>query len=295
MFKNNELNKEKNLLLFIFLFIPTILIILFMVYPLIKLIGLSFTSWDGVSSTKTFVGLKNFKKILFDSPEVWLALKNNGTYFIFHLLLIPIELFLAFLLDNRVRCSKLFKSITFLPYVINGVVVACMFSFLYSSQDGVLNSMLQFFHMNKVGWLSDPKIVNYSLTAVSLWRFSGVHIILFLAAFQSLPSDMIEASIIDGANSFGQFYHIVLPNIKNVVEIVLFLNVRGALMVFDIPYVMTSGGPNHASETFTVQTINTAFQYQSFGKACAMAVILMIIIILISIIQQKVFNLKGDN
>lgn len=284
---------QKNLVLVTFLFIPTILISLFMIYPLIRLVALSFTSWDGLSLTKTFVGLTNFKKILFDSPEVWVSLKNNGIYFVGHLLFIPIELFLAFLLNNRVRYSKMFKTITFLPYMINTVAVCCMFIFLYSSQDGVLNSMLQFFHMDKIGWLSDPNIVNYSLTGVSLWKFSGIHIILFLAAFQSLPTDMIEASIIDGASTFKQFYHIVLPNIKPVVEIVLFLNVRGALQIFDIPYVMTSGGPNHASETFTVQTINTAFQYQNFGLACAMAIVLMIIIIIFSIIQKKLFNLKG--
>jgi len=292
MFKNN-VKMQKNLVLVTFLFIPTILISLFMIYPLIRLVALSFTSWDGLSLTKTFVGLTNFKKILFDSPEVWVSLKNNGIYFVGHLLFIPIELFLAFLLNNRVRYSKMFKTITFLPYMINTVAVCCMFIFLYSSQDGVLNSMLQFFHMDKIGWLSDPNIVNYSLTGVSLWKFSGIHIILFLAAFQSLPTDMIEASIIDGASTFKQFYHIVLPNIKPVVEIVLFLNVRGALQIFDIPYVMTSGGPNHASETFTVQTINTAFQYQNFGLACAMAIVLMIIIIIFSIIQKKLFNLKG--
>jgi multiple sugar transport system permease protein len=292
MFKNKDLKTQKKLVLVTFLFIPTILILLFMIYPLIKLIGLSFTNWDGLSPTYNYVGLKNFKKIIFDSPEVWAALKNNGMYFIGHIIFIPIELFLAFLLDNRVRGCKMFKTITFLPYMINGVAVACMFTFLYSSQDGVLNNMLQYFHLNKIGWLSDPSIVNYSLTGVSLWRFSGVHIILFLAAFQSLPSDMIEASIIDGANSFQQFYKIVLPNIKPVIEIVLFLNVRGALQVFDIPYVMTGGGPNHASETFTVQTINTAFQYANFGRACAMAVVLMVIIIAFSIIQQKLFNLK---
>ncbi|PRR79159.1 Lactose transport system permease protein LacF [Clostridium liquoris] len=292
MFKNKDLKTQKKLVLVTFLFIPTILILLFMIYPLIKLIGLSFTNWDGLSPTYNYIGLKNFKKIIFDSPEVWAALKNNGMYFIGHIIFIPIELFLAFLLDNRVRGCKMFKTITFLPYMINGVAVACMFTFLYSSQDGVLNNMLQYFHLNKIGWLSDPSIVNYSLTGVSLWRFSGVHIILFLAAFQSLPSDMIEASIIDGANSFQQFYKIVLPNIKPVIEIVLFLNVRGALQVFDIPYVMTGGGPNHASETFTVQTINTAFQYANFGRACAMAVVLMVIIIAFSIIQQKLFNLK---
>lgn len=293
MLESNNIKRQKNTLLITFLFIPTILMILFMIIPLVKLIGLSFTSWDGLSQTKTFVGLENFKKILFDSSDVWVALKNNAVYFIFHLLFIPVELFIAFLLDNRIKGSKIFKTVVFLPYVINGVAVACMFSFLFSSENGVLNSFLEFLNMSPIAWLSDPKIVNFSLATVSLWKFSGIHIILFLAAFQSLPADMVEASIIDGANSFKQFYYIVLPNIKGVVEIVLFLNVRGALMVFDIPYVMTSGGPGRASSTFTVETIKTAFQYASFGKASAMAVMLMIIIILVSVIQKKLVNLKG--
>ncbi len=292
MLKKDGVKLQKNILLITFLFIPTILILLFMLYPLGKLITMSFTHWDGVSPTRTFVGLDNFKTVLFDSPEIKSALKNNGVYFVIHLLFIPIELYLAFLLDNRVKCSKLFKTITFLPYVINGVAVACMFSFIYSSQDGVLNGILQFFNMNKVAWLSDPSIVNYSLSAVSLWRFSGIHIILFLAAFQSLPSEMTEASIIDGANNFQQFFHIILPNIRNVIEIVLFLNVRGALMVFDIPYVMTSGGPGNASSTFTLETINAAFKYSDFGKASAMAIVLMIIIMVISLIQKLLFNVK---
>ncbi|WP_411167974.1 carbohydrate ABC transporter permease [Clostridium sp. MB05] len=289
----NRKDAQKNRLLFSFLVIPTVLMIVFMLFPLVKLMGLSFTDWNGLSDTKNFVGLDNFRKIFFDSPEIWSSLKNNGVYFIFHLLFIPVELFIAFLLDNRVRGCKAFKTIVFLPYVINGVAVACMFSFLYSSENGVLNSFLQLLHMNEVSWLSDPKIVNMSLAVVSLWKFSGIHIILFLAAFQSLPTDMVEASLIDGASSFKQFYHIVLPNIKGVVEIILFLNVRGALMIFDIPYVMTSGGPGNASSTFTIETIKTAFQYSSFGKASAMAVVLMMIIIVISVVQKKLLKLKG--
>lgn len=288
----NKKRAQKNRLLFCFLVIPTILMAVFMLLPLAKLIGLSFTDWNGLSDTKNFVGLSNYKTVFFNSPEVWSALKNNGVYFIFHLLFIPVELFIAFLLDNKVRGCKTFKTIVFLPYIINGVAVACMFSFLYSSENGVLNSFLQLLNMNPVSWLSDPNIVNKSLAVVSIWKFAGIHIILFLAAFQSLPTDMLEASHIDGASTFKQFYHIVLPNIRGVVEIILFLNVRGALMVFDIPYVMTSGGPGNASSTFTIETIRTAFQYSNFGKASAMAVVLMMIIIVISLVQKGLLKSK---
>lgn len=288
----NSAQRQKNIFLVTFLIIPMILLALFVVYPTLKLFQLSFTDWNGLDKSLHYIGFKNYKKILFDSPKVWLSLKNNGIYFFIHLLVIPIEIFVAFMLDRKIRASKFFKTIVFMPYIINGVAVAYMFSFLYSSEGGALNVMLQSLGFNPVNWLSNIGIVNYSLAAVSLWRFCGLHIILFLAALQSIPKEMLEAATVDGASTFQQFTQIILPNIRTVIEIVLFLNVRGALQVFDIPFVMTGGGPGHASSTFTLHTIETAFNFNSFGKASAMAVYLMIMIIVVSFIQKKIFGVK---
>lgn len=146
-------------------------------------------------------------------------------------------------------------------------------------------------------WLSDPKIVNFTLAFVSLWRFSGYHIILFIAALQSVPQDIIEAARIDGANSFQMFRYIQTPSIMLMVDFVLFDNIRGAMQVFDIPFVMTAGGPGYASSTFTLYTINTAFKFSNFGLASTMAVAIMVIIILIYVIQNKLIHgivLKGE-
>lgn len=288
----NSSKRQKNIFLATFLIIPMILLALFVVYPTLKLFQLSFTDWNGLDKSLHYIGFKNYKKILFDSPKVWLSLKNNGIYFFIHLLAIPIEIFVAFMLDRKIRASKFFKTVVFMPYIINGVAVAYMFSFLYSSEGGALNVILQSLGFSSVNWLSNIGIVNYSLTAVSLWRFCGLHIILFLAALQSIPKEMLEAATVDGANTFQQFTQIILPNIRTVIEIVLFLNVRGALQVFDIPFVMTGGGPGHASSTFTLHTIETAFNFNSFGKASAMAIYLMIMILVVSFIQKKIFGVK---
>lgn len=223
--------REKNILLITFLFVPTLILLLFVLYPAFKLFLLSFSEWNGYSSTTTFVGLNNYKNIFLDSPEVWSSLKNNGLYFIAHLLIIPLELYTAVLLDRYIRKSEFFKSIVFLPNIINGVAVAYMFSYLYSSQGGVLNTILNELGLNSIGWLSNPNIVNYSLVAISIWQFTGVHVILFLAGLQSMPKDMLEAAEIDGANIFQQFTKIILPNMKTVLSLILFLNIRGALMV----------------------------------------------------------------
>ena len=280
---------QKRILLTCFLAIPTLLLLVFVIYPTVKLITISFTDWDGINPTWNFVGLKNYNQV-FQRRDIWQSLKNNNLYFIIHLFFIPIEMYLAMLLDRYIRKSEFFKTIVFMPYIINGVAIAYMFSFLYSSEDGVLNGLLALLLMGKVRWLSDPQIVNYSLVIVSLWRFTGIHIILFLAGLQSINKDMLEAALIDGASVFQQFIKIIIPNMKSILSIILFLNVRGALMVFDIPFVMTSGGPGTSSTTFALHTVKTAFEFSNFGLASAMAIVLIIAIIIISMIQNLVLE-----
>lgn len=280
---------QKRILLTCFLAIPTLLLLVFVIYPTVKLITISFTDWDGINPTWNFIGLKNYNQV-FQRRDIWQSLKNNNLYFIIHLFFIPIEMYLAMLLDRYIRKSEFFKTIVFMPYIINGVAIAYMFSFLYSSEDGVLNGLLALLQMGKVRWLSDPQIVNYSLVVVSLWRFTGIHIILFLAGLQSINKDMLEAALIDGASVFQQFIKIIIPNMKSILSIILFLNVRGALMVFDIPFVMTSGGPGTSSTTFALHTVKTAFEFSNFGLASAMAIVLIIAIIIISMIQNLVLE-----
>ena len=274
---------QKRILLTSFLAIPTILLCMFVIYPTVKLMYISFTDWDGINTTMNFVGLKNYSQV-FQRKDIWQSLKNNNLYFIIHLFFIPIEMYLAVLLDRYIRKSEFFKTVIFMPYIINGVAIAYMFS--YSSEDGVLNGLLALLSIDKVRWLSNPDIVNYSLVCVSLWRFTSIHIILFLAGLQSINKDMLEAALIDGASIFQQFTKIIIPNMKSILSIILFLNVRGALMVFDIPFVMTSGGPGTSSTTFALHTVKTAFEFSNFGLACAMAIVLIIAIIIISFIQN---------
>ena len=180
----------------------------------------------------------------------------------------------------------------FLPYIINGVAIAYAFSYFFSPVNGAFDNILEMLRLEmlKHSWLSDEKIVNFTLTFVSLWRFSGYHIVLFMAALQSVNQDIMEAATIDGANSWQMFRYIQTPSIALMVDFVLFDNIRGAMQVFDIPFVMTSGGPGYASSTFTLYTINTAFKFSNFGLASTMAVALMVIIILIYIVQNKIIH-----
>ena len=227
-----------------------------------------------------------------------MSLKNNAVYFVGHLLLIPVELAFAVLLTSKLRAAKFYKTMVFMPYIINGVAIAYAFSYFFSPVNGAFDAILSLFHLDGLirNWLSDTKIVNYVLTSVSLWRFSGYHVVLFMAALQSLSQDVQEAAEVDGANAWQLFRYIQIPSIMLMVDFVLFDNIRGALQVFDIPYVMTSGGPGYASSTFTLYTIDTAFKYSNFGLASTMAVAIMLMIVVIYLIQNKIIHgivLKG--
>lgn len=288
-------NLQKKLVIFGFLFIPVGLLMLFLLYPTLKLFQFSLTDWNGISESFSYVGLKNYA-MAFRTEGVWDALSNNLLYFIMHLVFIPIEIMVAVLLNQKIRASRFFRSIVFMPYILNGVAVAYIFSYLYNPINGPLNALLGAAGLEGLiqSWLSDPNVVNYSLVAVSLWRFSGFHVILFLAGLQSVPQDLYEAATIDGANGWHKFRFITVPGIRRVIEIVLFLNVRGALQVFDIPFLMTQGGPGTSSSTFTVYTIQAAFKYNNYGLASSLAVMLMLMIIAFSMVQSRLLGGKGD-
>lgn len=286
-----KLNRKRTWFIVLSLVVPMLLLIGFVVIPAMDLFRMSFTNWDGYSSSSRFIGIENYKSML-GNKDLWLSLKNNGTYFVIHLFMIVVELGFAVILTGKLRAAKFYKTIVFMPYIINGVAIAYTFSYFFSPINGAFDEILQVLNLGNYikNWLSDTKIVNYVLSFVSVWRFSGYHIVLFMAALQSIPQDMEEAARVDGANSWHMFRYIQIPSIMLMVDFVLFDNIRGALQVFDIPFVMTSGGPGYASSTFTLYTIKTAFTFSNFGLASTMAVAIMVMIVVIYVIQNVVIH-----
>ena len=284
----NTLHRKRNQFIFTCLLVPILLLLMFVVYPSLDLIRMSFTDWDGLSLKQNYIGARNYITMLLQSPDLWLSLKNNFVYFFVHLCAIPLELMAAVMLNTKFRGAKFFRSMTFLPYIINGVAIAYAFSYFYSPINGAFNAVLTEIGLGGAihNWLSDEGIVNYVLASVSLWKYSGYHVIMFIAALQSIPQDIMEAATVDGASAWQKFKAIQIPSIQLVIDFILFDNVRGALQIFDIPFVMTNGGPGYASSTFTLYTINTAFKYNNFGLAATMAVTIMILIILVYSVQS---------
>lgn len=278
-----SISHNRNVFIVVSLLIPVILLFMFVVYPSVDLIAMSLTDWNGVSPHRSFIGVGNYVDMFTRSPDLWMSLRNNLTYLIVHMVMIPIELCLAAMLNTRFRGSNFVKTIVFLPYILNSVGMSYAFSYFFSPVNGGFNQILTSLGLQGWirKWLSDPAIVNYVLSFVSVWRFMGYHIVLFATGLRSISTDVMEAARIDGANVLQQLVYVQLPSMRLVVSFVLFDCIRGTLQLFDIPFIMTNGGPGYASSTFTLYTIETAFNYNNFGMAATMAVAIMVIVILV--------------
>ena len=287
-----SIRKSRNRFIVLSLAIPVILLLMFVVYPSVDLVAMSFTSWDGISPYRDFVGVGNYVDMFTKSPDLWLSLRNNFIYLAVNMVMIPIELSIAVMLNTKFKGAGLVKTIAFLPFIINGVGMSYAFSYFFSPVNGAFNDILTSLGLSSwiQSWLSDPKVVNFVLASVSAWRFSGYHIVLFSTGLTSIPTEVMEAARIDGANARQQLWRIQLPSIWLVFSFVMFDCIRGTLQCFDIPFIMTNGGPGYASSTFTLYTIDTAFKYNSFGMAATMAVAIMVIVILVYLFQNVVLK-----
>lgn len=290
-------NKQKNIIIFTFLLIPVTLLLLFTYYPAAKLVFFSFTDWDGYSPEKPWVGLDNYKEV-FSNPDIFGVFTHNFAYFVMGLIQNVVAIYFAVVLNGKLRGRNGFRLLLFLPYIMNGVAVAFMFGYVFDTTQGSLNLFLSSIGLTKLGetsWLGTAGLVNYSLASTGLWRFMGYNMVIYIASLQAIPKDIYEASKIDGANAWQTFWRITLPNMKPVIQLNLFLTVTGALEVFDLPFVLTKGGPAGASQTYVQRVVETAFAFNNYGLASAMSIILLFFVIAVVGLQQFVLSRGGNN
>jgi multiple sugar transport system permease protein len=253
---------------------------------------MSFTDWDGIMPKYNFVGIDNYIEV-FQTKDVWISLRNNALYIANGVLQNIIALFFAVILTSKIRGKNFYKASIFLPFIINSAAVAFMFTFLFDFQNGPINAIITALGGQPVSFLGDVNIVNFSLIGVSLWRYTGYTMILYIAAFQSISPDIYESSMIDGANSWQNFIYITLPSIKTILELNLFLTLSGGLQAFVEAFVITRGGPGNASSTFVIYINNAFTQFNRYGFAAAMSVVLLVIVLILTYIQKKLI-LKDD-
>ncbi|SHH60240.1 carbohydrate ABC transporter permease [Clostridium grantii] len=283
-------NTQRKILIFGFLIIPMVLLIVFSYLPLANLVYYSTLNWDGLGDDKIFIGLDNYIKV-FTSPEYFSVFKTSLYYFVGSFVQMGLALYFATILNFKVKFKNIFKGILFFPYLLNGVAVGFIFKFFFQP-NGTLDSLLKFIGLEGLiqFWLRNPNIINISLSFTSIWRYMGFNFIIFLGTIQSISGSIYEAADIDGANTWQVFRYIILPSIKNIIALNAILAVKGAISVFEIPYIMTSGA--NGSMTFVIQTLEKAFKFQKLGLASALAIVLFVIIIIVSLAQHYAFKDK---
>lgn len=270
---------------YLFLIAPLALLITFTFVPAGNLIWYSFTDWDGIDRQKEFIGAENYIRI-FTEPEVFRVFLVSLYYIGASFIQMAIALYFATVLSFTTRFRNFFKGVLFFPYLINGVAIGLVFLYLYQP-GGTLDSVLKLAGLEEAStqWLGNPDVVNLSLAATSVWRYTGLNFVLFLGAIQSIPSQLYEAAELDGASKWQQFRYIIAPGIKRIISLSFILAISGSLAVFEIPYIMTDGA--NGSATFVIETIQRAFNFRQVGFASAMAVVLLLIVLIVTFVQRR--------
>ncbi|SDS61380.1 raffinose/stachyose/melibiose transport system permease protein [Paenibacillaceae bacterium GAS479] len=275
--------------------LPCLLLYIMMVFVPIVVSGYnSLMLWDGISPNKTFIGLENYRNILFNDPYFWPAVRRTLMYAVFSMLEIPITLLFAILINRYVRRGNTLVSIYFMPVILSVVIIGQLWKTIYNPLDmggminGILNSIGMEEHMT--AWLSSPKFAMYSLYIVSLWQYFGYHLLIQYTGVQNIPTDIYEAAKIDGADGFKADRYITLPLIVPVFKISIVLAFIGSLQAFDLIMVMTGGGPAHATDVISTLMYNYTFSEFKYGYGSALAMTLVIICLVFTVLINSVFK-----
>ncbi len=284
-------NYYKNYVPYLFLLPAGIILIVFFFIPFFDTFILSFKDYSTNIYNPTFVGLQNYINLL-KSAEFYKVVLNT---FIYLLVAVPflatIPLLLAIFINQKIRGVTLYKILIYLPVIVSIVVAAIAFKWLYA-QDGILNYILQVFHLPKIGWLTDPNFAIYSVILVTIWKGIGYYMMIYLSSLMSAPNELYEASEVDGANFWQKHLTVSIPHLMPTIALVTTISSISALKVFVEIYVMTKGGPLNSTKTIVYYIYERAFESLDLGVASAAAVILLLIVLVFSICNILFFEGK---
>ena len=290
------LRNKLNMAPYLFILPALAFITIFIAYPLIENIRLSLFDWSAIDPVKKFVGLKNYVE-LFGDPIFWKSILNNFYYLIVSTIVqVIFGLVLAVIVESRIQFAKTFRAIFIIPLVISLVAVGLLWTFIYNPIYGPLNQLLSAVGLGgwAHGWLGETKTAIWAVIAVSCWQYSSFCMLLFVAGLQALPDDVYESAKIDGANGWQSFCHITVPLLREVIIVTCIITMIGSFKVFDIVYVMTGGGPSHASEVATTYMYLMGFSNDRMGYASSIATTLIGITLMWTILQLKLFKSGAD-
>ncbi|MCF7808293.1 MAG: sugar ABC transporter permease [Candidatus Marinimicrobia bacterium] len=267
---------------------PTLIIfITFILIPVGFSFYLSFHKWNMFSSERTFVGVSNYVQ-MFQEEDFWRVLKNT---FIFTVGAVPLNmalsLFVAQGLNRKLAGKKFLRTLFFTPVIISPVAAALIWRWIYDPNQGLLNHALGFFGVDPINWLRDPNWAMTALIIMGVWKTFGINMVLYSAALQGIPKSYLEAAVIDGAGPWTRFWRITFPLLSPTTFFIMVMSLISSFQVFDLVYILTSGGPLGATKVLVFYIYENAFKYFNMGYASAAAYILFGILTVLTLLQVK--------
>lgn len=278
-----------------FLLIPLLLYIVFFLFPSILGIGYSFTDWNVRSASElNFIGLDNFKEIFTSDKNYSFGIYNTLKFTVIsNIIKLVIGLLLAIMLQEGLKGKNFYRTFLYLPSILPFLIIGITFTSIFNYNHGLLNSILEFFNLDmlKQKWLSDLNVVWKSIYGVDAWRGIGYVMTIFLAGLNTIPRSYYEAADIDGAGFWKKLRYITLPMLTGALTINLVFGLTYGLKVFDIVYVLTNGGPGHATEVVTTYAYQL-YASGRYGLSVALNSILFVITLLVGLCVVKYMSRK---
>ena len=278
----------------LFLAPVTILMVVYVFYPIVDTFITSGYQWNGISANKTFIGLQNWIKLVQD-VKFWTAFKNNVIIMVLSIVIqIPLGLALATFLDFGGKKLTVFKVIWFIPLLMSSVAIGFLFTYALATNGGIVSTISSWFGGGNIDLLGNPKTALLTVIAVICWQFTPFYMVYFMAAFTNIPYDVFEAARIDGATRGQYFWRIALPLLVPSMKSAAILSMVGSLKYFDLIYVMTGGGPGTSIELMAIYMYKESFSQFSMGYGSAVAGGMFILISMIALITMKLINGKKE-
>jgi len=278
-------------IIMLFLLPALLLYIINVIIPIIQSSYYSLLSWDGISHAK-FIGLQNYIDLIKD--PVFYQSSRNMLYFVIGAggVQVFIGLLLAAILRGSIKGLRFFRTVLFFPVVISAVSIAMMFSMIYQNEMGLLNTFLRNVGLGALArpWLGDQKTAIFAAIFPEIWQYIGFIMVIMLAALMNIPSDILEYAELDGLSGVRKVINIYIPLTWEVIQVCIVLGVTGALKSFEHIYVLTTGGPIHASEIWGTYMYKTVFKSMQFGYGSTISIIILMAGFLFTIILKKYFS-----
>lgn len=289
--KNKKGKLHRSVIPFLFICPVIVMNLIFFCLPFLQSLAMSFFEWP-LLGEKTFVGLGNYQTLLADDQfRTSLLFTMKYTLFVTPALFL-MTFILALLIDGKFKGVTLFRTIYFSPVVISMTSCSLIWLWIYNDLYGILNYILQKLHIidEAILWMGSEKTSLPAIVFMITWKMAGFSMLIILAAFQSVDTEVYESAAIDGASKARQFFHITLPIIRPQVGLALIMSVIGSVLAFEQFLIMTKGGPTETTTTLVHYIYNTSFKYYNFGYGSAMTIVLLLIMLALSFAQMRLLK-----